>query len=133
MLLNISLKLCNNSDQTLFSNTLTFARSLGSYRKPRPSASVFNTSLGSWQTLMHKKPCLILIVLEVYHKPNYFVYIYSSVECSIACYTNAIGQCTSTGLARVVDLNANKVSTRYACSDPKGTTIGFFSKKKMNK
>ena len=29
ILTNISLNLCNNSDQTLFSNTLTFARSLG--------------------------------------------------------------------------------------------------------
>ena len=44
------LNLCNNSDQTLFSNALTFASSLGS----------FNISLGSWQTLMHGKPCLIL-------------------------------------------------------------------------
>ena len=51
------LNLCNNSDQTLFSNILTFARSLGSCGKPRPSASVFNISLGTWQTLMHEKPC----------------------------------------------------------------------------
>ena len=29
ILTNRSLNLCNNSDQTLFSNTLTFARSLG--------------------------------------------------------------------------------------------------------
>ena len=29
------LNLCNNSDQTLFSNVLSFARSLGSCRKPR--------------------------------------------------------------------------------------------------
>ena len=52
-----------NSDQTLFSNILTFARSLGSCRKPRPSASVFNISLGIWQTLMHGKPCLIPILI----------------------------------------------------------------------
>ena len=57
-----SLKLCNNSNQTLLSNTLTFARSLGSCWKPRPSASVFNTSLGVWQALMHEKPCLIPIL-----------------------------------------------------------------------
>ena len=47
------LNLCNNNDQTLFSNGLTFARSLGSCLKLRPSASVFNISLGTWQTLMH--------------------------------------------------------------------------------
>ena len=39
------LNLCNNSDQTLFSNALTFAR-----------------SLGTWQTLMHGKTCLIPIL-----------------------------------------------------------------------
>ena len=53
MLLNILLKLCNNSDQTLFSNTLTFARSLGRCWKPRPSASVFNTSLGTYSILFY--------------------------------------------------------------------------------
>ena len=39
-----SVNLCNNSDQTLFSNTLTFARSFGRCWKPRPMASDFNTS-----------------------------------------------------------------------------------------
>ena len=58
------LNLCNNSDPTLFSNALTFARSLGSCCKPRPSASVFNISLGTWQTLMHEKPCLIPIIIR---------------------------------------------------------------------
>ena len=38
-----------------FSNALTFARSLG-------SASVFNTSHGTWRMLMHEKPCLIPIL-----------------------------------------------------------------------
>ena len=57
-----SLNLCNNSDQTWFSNTLTFARSLGRCWKPRPTASVFNISLGTWQTLMHGRPCLIPIL-----------------------------------------------------------------------
>ena len=36
----LRLNLCNNSDQTLFSNALTFARSLGSCRKPRPKAGL---------------------------------------------------------------------------------------------
>ena len=83
------LNLCNNSDQTLFSNALTFARSLGncwkprpsasvcnislgtwqtrslgSCWKPRPSASVCNISLGTWQTLMHEKSCLIPIIMQ---------------------------------------------------------------------
>ena len=47
ILTNFSLNLCNNSDQTWFSNTLTFARSLGRCWKPQP---VFNISLGTWQT-----------------------------------------------------------------------------------
>ena len=61
ILTNISLNLCNNSDQTWFSNTLTFARSFQRCWKPRPTASVFNISLGTWQTLMHGKSCLIPI------------------------------------------------------------------------
>ena len=52
-------ELCNNSDQALFFNALMFAGSFGSCLKPRPSASVFNISLGTLQTLMHEKPCLI--------------------------------------------------------------------------
>ena len=64
ILTNISLNLCNNSDQTWFSNTLTFARSRGRCWKPRPTtASVFNISLGTGQTLMHGKSCLIPIIL----------------------------------------------------------------------
>ena len=53
--------LCNNSDRTWFFNALTFARSLGRCWKPRPLASVFNTSHGTWRMLMHEKPCLIPI------------------------------------------------------------------------
>ena len=37
ILTTISLNLWNNSDQTLFSNTLTFAWSRGRCRKPRPT------------------------------------------------------------------------------------------------
>ena len=54
--------LCNNSDRTWIFNALTFARSLGRCCKPRPEASVFNTSLGTWRILMHEKPCLIPIL-----------------------------------------------------------------------
>ena len=36
-------------------HALTFARSRGSCWKPRPSASVFNTSQGTWHMLMHWK------------------------------------------------------------------------------
>ena len=54
--------LCNNSDRTWFFSALTFARSLGRCWKLRPPASVFNTSLGTWQMLMHEKPCLIPIL-----------------------------------------------------------------------
>ena len=55
--------LCNNSDQTLFFNELTFARSHGSCCKKRPLTSVFNISLGTWQALMHGKTCLIPILM----------------------------------------------------------------------
>ena len=62
--------LCNNSDWTWFFNALTFARSLGKCWKPRPSASVFSTSHGTWRMLMHEKPCLIpifkLILLRIW-------------------------------------------------------------------
>ena len=52
------LNLCNNRNQTLFSNALTFARSQGRFWKPRPKAEVFNNSRGTWQTLMHWKTVL---------------------------------------------------------------------------
>ena len=55
--------LCNNSNLMWFFNALTFARSLGRCWKPRPPASVFNTSLSTWRMLMHEKLCLIHIVL----------------------------------------------------------------------
>ena len=56
--------LCNNSDRTWFFNALTFARSLGRCWKPRPAASVFNTSHGTWRMLMHEKPCLFPILKD---------------------------------------------------------------------
>ena len=59
--------LCNNSDWTWFFNALTFARSLGRCWKPWPSASVFNTSHGTWRMLMHEKPCLIPILYLLKH------------------------------------------------------------------
>ena len=49
----------------VFFNALTFARSLGRYWKPRPSASVFNTSHGTWRMLMHVKLCLIPIFVHI--------------------------------------------------------------------
>ena len=54
--------LCNNSDRTWFFNALTFARSLGKCWKPQLSASVSNTSHGTWRMLMHETPCLIPIM-----------------------------------------------------------------------
>ena len=59
--------LCNNSNRTCFFNALTFARSLGRCWKPRPSASVFNTSHGTWRMLMHEKTCLIPIFWWAFH------------------------------------------------------------------
>ena len=56
-----SLNLCNNSDQTCFFQSFTFARSLGRCWKPRASPSVFNTCLGTLRMLMNGKSCLIPI------------------------------------------------------------------------
>ena len=47
-------------------NALTFAMSLGRCWKPRPSASVFNTSHGTWRVLMHEKPYLVPIIETFY-------------------------------------------------------------------
>ena len=71
------LNLCNNSDQTWFCNALTFSRSLGSC-----SASVFNISLGTWQTLMHGKPCLIPI-MRLLHEHAIFQTVKSKVIISL--------------------------------------------------
>ena len=62
---NVFRFLCNNNDRTWFFNALAFARFLGRCRKPRPPASVFNTSLGTWRILMHDKPCLIPIIKQM--------------------------------------------------------------------
>lgn len=42
----------------------------------------------------------------------------SSVECSIACYEDALRGCTSAGMFRIVDFKANRVSMRYTCQYP---------------
>ena len=55
--------LCNNSDHTWFSNALTFVRSLGKCEKRRSVISVFNTSLGTWQMLMHEKKTFLSFIL----------------------------------------------------------------------
>ena len=75
--------LCNNSNQTWFFNALTFARSLGRCWKPRPLASVFNTSHRIWRMLMHEKPCLIpvvnLTVLCNWQFLGIFTYIFAQI------------------------------------------------------
>ena len=84
--------LCNNSDRTWFFNALTFGRSLGRCWKPRPPASVFSTSHGTWRMLMNEKPCLIPIIkwtcssfrtsMENNYRirPNYRTYPYKRTE-----------------------------------------------------
>ena len=57
--------LCNNSDRAWIFNSLTFARSLGRCWKPRPPASVFNTSHGTWRMLMHENSCLIPTIIMI--------------------------------------------------------------------
>ena len=68
---NIFIFSCNNSDRTWFFNALTFTRSLGRCWKPRPSASVFDISLGTGRMLMHVKPCLIPIILLFFIHVNW--------------------------------------------------------------
>ena len=55
--------LCNNNDQTCFSDTLTSARPLRGRQNPQLSESGFNTTLGVQQMLMHRKTCLTPILL----------------------------------------------------------------------
>ena len=55
--------LCNNNDQTWFSDTLTSARPLGGRSTPRLSGSGFNTTLEVQHMIMHRKTCLIPIVV----------------------------------------------------------------------
>ena len=50
--------LCNNSDQTCFSDTLTSAGSFGRCWNHHLSGSGINTSLGAQHILMHRKSCL---------------------------------------------------------------------------
>ena len=57
--------LCNNSDRTWFFNALTFAVPWEVLKTAAfgLEGTVFNTSHGTWRTLMHEKPCLIPILL----------------------------------------------------------------------
>ena len=61
--LSDKMTLCNNNDQTWFSNTLGYARPLWIRLNPRLSGSGFNITLGVQQMLMHRKMCLIPIVI----------------------------------------------------------------------
>ena len=56
--------LCNNNDETWFSNTLTSAKPLVCHLNPRLSGSGFNTTMGVQQILMHRKTCLIPITIH---------------------------------------------------------------------
>ena len=59
--------LCNNDDQTWFSDALTSARPLGDRKTPRISGSGFNTTLGVQQMLIHRKKGLIPIVVNRFY------------------------------------------------------------------
>ena len=56
--------LCNNNDQTCFSDALTSAGPLGGPLNPYLSGSGFNITLGVQQMLMRRKTCLIPILLK---------------------------------------------------------------------
>ena len=81
--------LCNNSDRTWFFNALTFARSLWRCWKPRPSASVFNTSHGTWWMLMHKKKH----VWSLYYISIARNYIYWAQTCVCMCVCVCVCVC----------------------------------------
>ena len=72
------MNLCNNSDQTWFCHSLTFARSLGRRWKTPASPSVFNTSLGTLWMLMNGKSCLIPISCVTLYVLNHLKFITSS-------------------------------------------------------
>ena len=63
-------------------HALTFARSRGRCWKPRPEAAVFNTSLGTWQMLMHWKTmfsCYYCIKSEnICYNLRYFLHYFIS-------------------------------------------------------
>ena len=103
------LNLCNNSDQTLFSNALTFARSLGSCLKPRPSASVFNISLNKTMFDPYiKTVCRRALGLELAPETNFRYILRDLLESimlivvehvCIVCYRNKeIQLCLTTGI-----------------------------------
>ena len=56
------MNICNNNDQTCFSDTLTSARPPVGRLNPRLLGSGFNTTLGVQQMLMRRKTCLIPIL-----------------------------------------------------------------------
>ena len=74
ILTNISLNLCNNSDQTLFCSTLMFARSLGKCWKPRFSTFPEGpTKLNVWKTMFdpYIKISNILCALHLHFAEKY--------------------------------------------------------------
>ena len=74
---------------------INIARSLGRCRKPRPSASVFNTSQGTWRMLMHEKTCLIPIITS--HGGTVALsYIQTEKKCNRGTTLNRLAE-TSTG------------------------------------
>ena len=68
---------CNNNDQTWFSDALTSAEPLWGSLKPLPFRLGFQLTLGVQQMLMHRKTCLIPIVLE--RDCNIFLYLLSFI------------------------------------------------------
>ena len=66
-----NIALCNNNDQTCFSDTLTSTGPLRRGRNPHFSGSGFNISLGARQMLMHRKSCLIPIIILFQGRKQY--------------------------------------------------------------
>ena len=100
-----SLNLCKDSDQTWFCHSLTFARSLGRYWKPRASPSVFNTSLGTLRMLVNGKSCLIPILVS-YGKISKNAIFLSDVE--------IFNQIINFSSSKVVTMPVSGLFRRYA-------------------
>ena len=101
-------------DQTwFFMHNLTFARSWGRCWKSRPLASVFNTSLGTWQMLIHWKTMFdryyCIKTENICYISRYFLYCF--VSPFYRCLANTIstanahsraGQYTSRNISKYV-------------------------------
>ena len=85
------LNICNNNDQTWFFNALTFARSL---------APVFNSSVRTWQKLMHENKTCLIPILWLIFTCRFSRYTRPEREC-VTCDIWGGVKCVSTSYMRL--------------------------------